>query len=224
MTDEALVELRNVSKYFAEPGGATHVLRDVNLSLTAGEKASLVGPSGSGKSTLLSIIAGLLSPTSGSVTINGRDLASMSDGGRARMRAATIGVALQSDNLVPFLTAAENVELAIRFGGTRSRRAARRRALRLLDRFGVAERAQHPPRQLSGGEAQRVALAVAMANDPALLLADEVVAQLDGDTAASVIDSVLGADFAVLLVTHDRDIAALTPRRYELVGHEVVPA
>ena len=148
----------------------------------------------------------------------------MSDGGRARMRAATIGVALQSDNLVPFLTAAENVELAIRFGGTRSRRAARRRALRLLDRFGVAERAQHPPRQLSGGEAQRVALAVAMSNDPALLLADEVVAQLDGNTAASVIDSVLGADFALLLVTHDRDIAALTPRRYELVDHEVVPA
>jgi ABC-type lipoprotein export system ATPase subunit len=124
--------------------------------------------------------------------------------------------------LIPFLSARENVELAVAFSSRRSRRDARARALELLERFEVAHRAGHRPRHLSGGEAQRVALAVSMANEPALLLADEVVAQLDSDTAARVVDAVLTADFAVLFVSHEVALADLVERRFVLVDSELV--
>ncbi len=222
MTGSALVELNHVSKHFDGADGPTPVLRNVDFVLGVGEKASLVGPSGCGKSTLLSLICGLLVPTSGSVAIAGTDLSRLDDSDRAHLRATRIGIALQSDNLVPFLSASENIELAARFGGCRSRREARERAADLLDRFDVGGRARHLPRQLSGGEAQRVALAVSMANAPDLLLADEVLAQLDGGTAGAVIEGVFDADFAVLLVTHDIEIAALMDRRFELRDQRVV--
>lgn len=198
------------------------MLRDVDLVIGAGEKASLVGPSGSGKSTLLSLIAGLLRTDDGSVEIDGVATNELDDAARARIRARRIGIALQADNLIPFLSARENVELAVAFRGSR-RRVARARSIELLDRFGIADRADHRPCQLSGGEAQRAALAVSMANDPAVLLADEVVAALDADTAAHVVDEVLTADFAVLFVTHDVAIADLAPTRYELVDLKLRP-
>jgi putative ABC transport system ATP-binding protein len=211
-----IVALRAVSKAFGPLDDSTPVLADVELSVLPGEKASLIGPSGSGKSTLLALIAGLLRPDSGSVEIDGVAMSDLDEPDRARLRAERVGIALQADNLIPFLSARENVELALAFGpGTRSRRA-RVRALELLERFGVVHRAEHRPRHLSGGEAQRVALAVSMANEPALLLADEVVAQLDGDTAHRVVDVVLDGDFALLYVSHDVGLADRVTSRYAL--------
>jgi putative ABC transport system ATP-binding protein len=222
-----VLELSGVSKSYAGPSDDVAVLIDVDLCLAAGDKASLVGPSGSGKSTLLALIAGLLRPDSGVVRVGGESIGELGDRHRSLLRAERIGIALQSDNLIPFLSAVENVELAMGFRQRGARFARRRagtsdRAMDLLDRFGVADRAQHRPRQLSGGEAQRVALAVSMANDPDLLLADEVVAALDGDTAASVVSEVMDADFAVLFVTHDRTLADAAEQRFELVDHRLV--
>jgi putative ABC transport system ATP-binding protein len=216
-----IVRMGHVSKSFGAPNDATPVLRDVDLTIRPGEKVSLIGPSGSGKSTLIALIAGLLRPGSGIVEIDGVPMSDLDDPARARLRGERIGVALQSGNLIPFLSARENVELALAFGKHRSRGAARTRALELLEQLGVSHRANHRPRHLSGGEAQRVALAVSMANDPALLLADEVVAQLDAETAAHVIDSILAADFAVLYVTHDVALADLVERCYLLDDGEV---
>jgi putative ABC transport system ATP-binding protein len=223
MTVTPIVRLDGVSKSFGRPGHRTAVLHGVNLTIRPGEKASLVGPSGSGKSTLLSLIAGLLRPDDGTIEIDAVATGDLDDRARAELRADRIGIALQSDNLIPFLTARENVELAQAFTTRRGRAPARDRALALLERFGVVHRAEHRPRQLSGGEAQRVALAVSMANEPALLLADEVVAQLDGRTAARVIDDVLEAEFAVLYVTHEIAIADLAETRYALTAHGVHP-
>lgn len=220
--DPPIVELQTVSKAFDGSEERTPVLCDVTLKLRHGQKASLIGPSGSGKSTLLSLIAGLLRPDSGTVAIDGVAISDLDDGQRAKLRANTIGIALQSDNLIPFLTAAENVELAFAFSTNASRKQARTRASELLARFGVSHRAGHLPRHLSGGEAQRVALAVSMANEPSLLLADEVVALLDGETAGHVIDEVLEADFAVLFVTHDVALADLAEHRFELVDRQVI--
>lgn len=218
-----IVRLTDVSKSYGPPNNRTEVLHGVNLTVLAGEKLSLVGPSGSGKSTLLSLIAGLLRPDIGGIEIDAAAMSDLDDRSRARLRADRIGIALQADNLIPFLTARENVELAIAFGSGKRRSWAPTAALTLLERFGVAHRAQHRPRQLSGGEAQRVALAVSMANQPALLLADEVVAQLDGETAARVVDEVLTAEFAVLYVSHDVAIADLAEHRYALVDRGVQP-
>ena len=223
MSAVPIVRLTGVSKSYGAAGGATPVLSDVNLTIVRGQKTSLVGPSGSGKSTLMSLIAGLRRPTDGTVQIDGVAMSDLDDGARARLRANRIGIALQSDNLIPFLTASENVELAMAFVPGGSRRAAKARAIDLLDRFGVGSRAQHHPRQLSGGEAQRVALAVAMANEPALLLADEVVGQLDRQTAGQVVDDVLAADFAVLFVTHDLALADLAEHRYTIADGALCP-
>ncbi len=222
MTVPPVVQLQAVSKSFGSPTDPTPVLRGVDLTIMPGDKASLVGPSGSGKSTLLSLIAGLLRPTDGTVEIDGVGMSDLDDRHRAALRARRIGIALQADNLIPFLSARENVELALGFGPRRARRETRERALDLLDRFDVAHRANHRPRHLSGGEAQRVALAVSMANEPALLLADEVVAQLDSTTATRVVDEVLTADFAVLFVSHDVALADLVDRRFELVDSRLV--
>lgn len=218
-----IAQLSNVSKSFTGPGQPVPVLRSVDLTINMGDKASLIGPSGSGKSTLLALVAGLLRPDDGTIEIDGTATDQLDDAHRASVRANRIGIALQSDNLVPFLTVRENVELAQAFAGRRSRREAHAWALELLARFRVADRADHLPRHLSGGEAQRVALAVSIANGPALLLADEVVGQLDGTTAAHVVDEVLAADFAVLYVTHDAALADRADIRYELADCGVWP-
>ena len=150
-----IVRLAGVCKSFRSASGASVVLETVDLAIAAGQKVSLIGPSGCGKSTLLSLMAGLLRPDSGTVEIDGHALADLGDDAMAVLRARRIGIALQSDNLIPFLSALENVELALGFGGGGD---TARRARVVLDRMGVAHRADHKPRQLSGGEAQRVAL------------------------------------------------------------------
>ena len=218
MSAPTVVELRGVSKSYRSLASPVPVLADVDLRLAGRDKASLIGPSGSGKSTLLALIAGLLSPDAGTVAICGIDTASLGDAERAHVRSERIGIALQSDNLIPFLSARENIELAVTFAGRRDRRD---RSRQLLERLGLADRADHRPRQLSGGEAQRVAIAVAMANEPSVLLADEVVAALDAETAGTVIDEVLDADCALLYVTHDITLADRVPLRFELRGQRI---
>ena len=217
---DPLLRLEGVSKTYRAGSSPTVVLEDVSLAIEPGQKASLIGPSGSGKSTLLSLIAGLLRPDSGRVAIGGVATETLGDTDRAALRAQKIGVVLQSDNLIPFLTAAENVELAMGF----TRRAhSRTRANELLEELDVAHRADHLPRHLSGGEAQRVSVAVALANQPDLLLADEIVGQLDSSTADRVVDFVFGLEMAVLFVTHNRELAQRADLRLQLVDHSVVP-
>ena len=208
-----LLSLQGVSKEYRNPYETTPVFQDLDLDLQRGEITCLVGPSGCGKSTIISLIAGLMVPDSGRVVFDGCDVAELSDTERAHLRASRIGIVLQSGNLVPFLTAAENIAMATRLAGGESSPA---RVASLLDQVGLADRADHLPRRLSGGEAQRAALAVALANTPDLLLADEAVGQLDSTTARFVMDSFVEAcrerGLAVLLVTHSREVAALGTR------------
>jgi len=219
------VRLEGVSKSYGTGPNQLHVLDGVELELRRGETTSLVGRSGSGKSTLISLIAGLMRPDAGHVHIGGQQTDDLDETGRARLRAERIGVVLQSDNLVPFLTAVENVELAMGFAPGRR---PPRRARELLGELGLGGRMDHLPRQLSGGEAQRVAVAVALANEPDLLLADEVVGQLDSATAAYVTELVFSAarerDLAVLYVTHDQQLASQARHSLRLADRRVVPA
>jgi putative ABC transport system ATP-binding protein len=213
-----LLSVEGVSKGYGTGSARAVVLESVDLAVRTDEKVSLVGPSGAGKSTLLSLIAGLIQPDAGHISIGGVAMEDVDDTGRAALRAEHVGVVLQSDNLVPFLTALENVELAMGFTG----REQRDRARELLTALGVDERRDHLPRHLSGGEAQRVSIAVALANEPALLLADEVVGQLDSATADHVVDVIFGSELAVLFVTHDEALAARGERQLRLVDGSVV--
>jgi putative ABC transport system ATP-binding protein len=225
--DEPLVRVRDVFVTYREGGLEARVLRGLSLELPRGKTTSLIGVSGSGKTTLLSVLAGLMRPESGTVTFDGRSLQDLDDTGRARLRAQRIGVVLQSGNLIPFLTAAENVALAIELGGG-PRPRARARALELLDEVGLAGRADHEPRRMSGGEAQRVSVAMALANDPELLLADEVTGQLDSASARRVMEVIQGAwrdrGLTVLFVTHDGELAARAQHRLRLHDGAVVAA
>jgi putative ABC transport system ATP-binding protein len=217
-----LLQAQGLSKAYRHGELKTRVLRGASLEIARGESTSLVGVSGSGKSTLISLLAGLMVPDSGRVLFDSQDLNELDDPARARLRANHIGVALQNSNLIPFLTAVENVQLAIDLAG---RGVARSRADELLDQLGMVARRDHLPRRLSGGEAQRVALAVALANEPDLLLADEVVGELDSTTAEHVMDVVFEASrergLTVLLVTHSMELAALTQHQLRLVDGEV---
>lgn len=181
-----------------------------------------MGVSGSGKSTLLGLVAGLAAPDSGAVELDGQDLNELDESSRARLRSTRIGVALQSGNLIPFLTAVENVELAIDLG-TRSRPdrpKAKRLARELIAGVGLDGRRDHRPGRLSGGELQRVAVAMALASGEALLLADEITAALDPATSEDIMGVVLNScrerHLAVLYVTHDLQIAAMAEQRLRL--------
>jgi putative ABC transport system ATP-binding protein len=219
MTVNPIVQLKDVSKSFHSATGASVVLENIDLTIEPGQKVSLIGPSGSGKSTVLALIAGLLQPDTGSVALDGMPLSNLDDGARADLRARLIGIALQSENLIPFLSVQENVELALGFGG---QRLGAMQARALLDRMGVAHRASHLPRQISGGEAHRVSLAVALANNPKLLLADGMVAQLDAATASAVLRDVFASDMAVLFVTQDPALADRADLRLALQDKKVV--
>jgi putative ABC transport system ATP-binding protein len=222
LTPAALVRVDAVSKSYRSGGTETRVLRDASLMLVRGQTTSLVGASGSGKSTLISLIAGLLRPEAGTISFDGQALTDLDDTARAQLRARRIGVVLQKDNLIGFLTAAENVELAIELAGG-DRRVERARML--LAGVGLADRADHLPRRLSGGETQRVAVAMALANDPDLLLADEVTGQLDSDTAGDVMRRIFEAcrerGLTVLFVTHSNELAGRANHRLRLVDGEV---
>jgi lipoprotein-releasing system ATP-binding protein len=201
------------------------VLRGVDLALQAGEIVALVAPSGTGKSTLLHLAGLLEKPDGGRVMVQGRDAGSLSDAERTAVRRDSIGFVYQFHHLLGEFTALENVVLPQMIAGRR-RREAERRAMTLLDAFGLTKRAQHLPGRLSGGEQQRVAIARALANAPQVLLADEPTGNLDVGTAATVFDELLSSvrnhGVAALIATHNPDLAARMDRRVTLHEGKVI--
>jgi putative ABC transport system ATP-binding protein len=203
---------------------AVHALRGVSLAIKPGEFLGIIGPSGSGKSTLLGLIGGLDTPTGGQVFIDGTDITHLNERALTRIRNEKIGFVFQSYNLVPTLTALENVALPIQFARKR-RYDPRKRAKELLTMLGLGERVNHRPAQLSGGQQQRVAIARALANDPPMLLADEPTGNLDTASSAAVLDSLRNiqqeVNTTVIIVTHDMEIASRVDRLITLVDGRV---
>jgi putative ABC transport system ATP-binding protein len=208
------LELRQVSKVYGEGAAEVHALRTVSLEVGAGLMVAVMGPSGSGKSTLLTIAGRLEEPTGGQVLVAGRDLATMSRNDQARLRRRSIGYVFQDFNLLPGLTAAENVALPLELDGI-SARQAREAGLRALDGLGLAGRASNYPDQLSGGERQRVAIARAVVGDRQLLLADEPSGALDsanGEAVMRMIHAACQRGVAAVVVTHDAQLASWADR------------
>jgi putative ABC transport system ATP-binding protein len=217
-----LVRLDGVHKTYREGAVVRPVLRDVDLELPVGQMASLIGASGSGKSTLISLLAGLMLPDAGRIAFDGDEITALDDVERADLRARRVGIVLQSGNLIPFLTAMQNAELAQQLcdGDPGDGRVEA-----LFSELGLGDRLHHVPRRMSGGEAQRVSVAVALANRPDLLLADEVTGQLDSENADQVMDIIFDAwrrrGLTVLFVTHNGELAARAERRLVLEAGEV---
>lgn len=205
MTQYAL-ETHSVVKTYQSDSGTIHAVDDVSLHVSAGEFVALVGPSGSGKTTMLSILAALLQPTSGNIFLDGQDLAQISDVDRVDMRREKIGFTFQANNLVPYLSAVENVELMLRLNNHLDK-AGKLRARELLARLGLAERMHNLPGQMSGGQQQRVAIARALIHNPSLVLADEPTASLDTERAYQVVETFASLiheqNRAGIMVTHD---------------------
>jgi len=212
---EPLVDAKGLYHIYREGELETVALRGAELTLAPGEWVSVVGPSGSGKSTLLHVLAGLLEPSGGQVMMGGRDITRFADADRARLRRSTVGVVLQRDNLHPQLTAAQNVALPLELAG--AGREARQRASELLDRMSLRARSAARPHRLSGGEAQRVAIAVAIAGRPRLLLADELTGELDETNTETVLDLLAevraSEQTTILTVTHNQRVAERADRR-----------
>jgi putative ABC transport system ATP-binding protein len=220
----AMVEARNVSKVFPMPAGSVTALRDLSLRIAAGDYVGVVGPSGCGKSTLLHVLGVVDAPSSGMVLFGDRDVGSLSDADRSRLRLREIGFVFQRFFLLPMLTAWENVELPQAEAGI-GRPERRERTRELLEYVGLAARANHRPSELSGGEMQRVAIARALANRPRLLLADEPTGELDQATGAQIISLIdrLHADgMAVVVVTHDPAIAGRAHRLLRMRDGRIV--
>ena len=211
----SMLELREVSKSYGQGSAEVQALREVSLSAAEGEMVAVMGPSGSGKSTLLTIAGTLEGPTTGEVLIAGQPVSTASRGAKARLRRRVIGSVFQDFNLLPGLTAAENVSLPLELDGL-SARKARLAGLRALDRLGLGERAGHYPDQLSGGERQRVAIARAMVGERRLLLADEPSGALDSVNAQAVMRLLHAAckdgRMAAVVVTHDAQLASWADR------------
>ena len=205
-----LLEAHELSKIYRMGSGEVVALDRVTLSIGEREFVALQGTSGSGKSTLLNLFGGLDHPTTGSIIFEARSLAPLTKKEMARYRRRSVGMIFQNFNLIPTMTAAENVGLALAFGGLRGRERERR-ARELLERVGLGDRLEHRPAELSGGEQQRVAIARALANRPRILLADEPTGNLDSTRASDLLtllrEMVARDHLTVLMVTHDRDLA-----------------
>ena len=215
MQDGTVYELNGVWKTFRQGSVQVHAVEDVHLEVRAGEFLVVAGPSGSGKTTLLQLLGALDRPTQGEVLFEGRDLSRAGDGELAKLRLAAIGFVFQQFNLIPTLTAAQNVEVALaprKLDGSRRREEARG----LLDSVGLGRRADHLPSQLSGGEQQRVAIARALANGPRVVLADEPTGNLDSATGDEIVELLRGLSRdrgqTVVLITHDAEIASRAAR------------
>jgi putative ABC transport system ATP-binding protein len=210
LTPQAIYDLRDVSKTFNEGANEVRAVEDVDLTVAEGEFLAVFGPSGSGKTTLLQLLGALDRPSSGEILFEGRDLARLKDGELSALRLGTFGFIFQTFNLIPTLTAAQNVEVAL--APRRLKAEARRgRTLRLLESVGLGARADHLPGQLSGGEQQRVAIARALANEPHVLLADEPTGNLDSTTGEEIVELLMSLSMerrqTIVLVTHDTGIA-----------------
>lgn len=208
-----VIEVDHLSKAVSDSTGSLEILRDIHFSLLPQQTAAIVGASGSGKSTLLSMLAGLDTPSSGTVRVQGQDIFALSEDARAALRGQKMGFVFQSFQLLPNLTALENTMLPLELAGVRG---ARQQAREMLQRVGLGQRLQHYPKLLSGGEQQRVALARAFVVQPAVLLADEPTGSLDHATGSAVMDLMLALNTeqgtTLVLVTHDRSIAAQCER------------
>ncbi len=220
---QKIVQAEGLTKQVQTSRGQLTILDNVSLDVTAREAISIVGASGSGKTTLLGLLAGLDTPTTGKVVLVGQDIGALDEDGRARLRRQQVGFVFQSFQLLPGMTALENVMLPLELAnGSGAREAAKR----LLDRVGLTDRAHHYPRQLSGGEQQRVALARAFAGPPKLLFADEPTGNLDSATGHEIIELMFELNreqgTTLLLVTHDSELAARCDRRLTLAAGRLV--
>ncbi len=218
-----MIEIENVSKVFNQNGEQIIALNEVSLSISQGEFVSVIGPSGSGKSTFLLTVGGLVEPTFGAVRINRTSLYEVDPMERARIRLFTLGFMFQTFNLIPYLTALENVEMPMCLAGI-PRTEQNRKARKLLDRVGLSHRMKHRPAQLSVGERQRVALARTLANDPSIILADEPTGNLDPELSREVIGyfkQFTKNGITVVMVTHDHQNAAESNRRFQIINGEV---
>ena len=219
----ALLELSDVSRVYGEEV-PVYALREVSLTIDAGDFLSIVGPSGSGKSTMLGLLGLLDLPTSGTVRVAGQDVAELDDAARSSLRGESIGFVFQQFHLIPHLTAAANVETALLYRGIKSS-TRRRRALDALDLVGLAHRADPRPMQMSGGEQQRVAIARAIVTEPLMILADEPTGALDSTNAAHVLEifrNLQSHERAVVMVTHDLGVAATTARKVSMRDGRIV--
>ena len=224
VSSNAILEVQQLSKSYPNGAGTLTVVKDINFSLAGGATCAILGPSGSGKTTLLGLCAGLDQPTTGEVRINGVSLGALDEDGRARVRNEIVGFVFQNFQLIPTLTALENVMVPLELRGGRN--PVRDEAVDLLKRVGLGERLSHYPLQLSGGEQQRVALARAFINRPKILFADEPTGNLDAETGQLVIERMfaLNADLGttLVLVTHDTELAKRAQRVIRLKGGLVV--
>jgi lipoprotein-releasing system ATP-binding protein len=222
-----VLEVRNLSKEYPTPAGPLRVLAEVNLSLNTGDAVSIVGPSGSGKSTLLYLLGALEPPTSGAVTLNGRNPFELDDENLARFRNEQIGFVFQDHHLLPQCSVLENVLIPTLVAHDADA-AVQRRALDLLDQVGLGPRIHHRPHELSGGEKQRAALARALVRQPRLVLCDEPTGNLDHESTAAVATLLLELhkqqQTILIVVTHNLDLAQSFARKYRLDAGRLIPA
>ncbi len=222
-TVPGIITTENLGKSVATSDGILHILSSIDLIIKSGESIAVVGESGSGKSTLIGLLAGLDTPTSGSVSLNGKLLTAMDEDGRAAMRNELVGFVFQAFQLLPGLTALENVMLPLELSGDKNAKVS---AAALLDRVGLSHRLSHTPQKLSGGEQQRVALARAFVTKPAILFADEPTGNLDSKTGAHIIDLLFELNLenktTLILVTHDQALAARCQRTIRLDSGRMV--
>lgn len=215
-----MYQLENVNKTYERRGQTVTALAESTLSLTEGEFVALVGPSGSGKTTLLSMLGGMLAPTSGRILLDGESLYDLTVQERTRLRLDRIGFVFQSFNLIPWLSAVENVQVPLSLAG-KSAAEQHERASELLDRVGLSDRLEHRPSELSQGQQQRVALARTLANDPRIILADEPTGNLDPDSREVAMDYLSGFHAegrTIVMVTHDDFAAGYAKRTLRLVN------
>lgn len=219
------LEVRDLVKTFALDGTTINAVDHVSFQVRSGEFVALVGPSGSGKTTMLSILAALLSPTSGQVLIDGQDLATMNEKQRVKLRREKIGFTFQSNNLIPFLTARENVDFMLRLNG-KANKEGRVRSAEILARLGLRDRLDSLPAQLSGGQQQRVAIARALIHNPAVVLADEPTASLDTERAFQVVETfahlIHENNRAGIIVTHDLRMCQYVDRVLQMQDGKLV--
>ncbi|MEI6780349.1 MAG: ABC transporter ATP-binding protein [Verrucomicrobiota bacterium] len=220
-----MIALQSVSKHFLHRGKPIAALANVTLDIPKGDFVAIIGPSGSGKSTFLHLLGGMLSPTEGKVCIESDSLYDLTSDQRSALRKKKIGFVFQTFNLVPYLTALENVQVPLVLAGLGDEEQ-KRRAESLLGRVGLSDRLDHKPRELSVGQQQRVALARMLANDPALILADEPTGNLDPETSASIMDFLVELNLegrTIVMVTHDLRVAGRAKRALRLVNGSIQP-